>query len=175
MKLRFTLKLSLRKSWSRRLRTLNFMQDTSSFFCAHSALVWSTIWSRLVPFQSSFFAGWATANAMNEQRMMNFIMTKRDRCSSYLVYIPRKKIIMARVRSRPRTVQGRRWYHDWCQWVGHVAIYTKAYRRIVTSTSPGCIVRTYTHKPPTNPPAWPRIFFSFSMVFDYRGLGFNRD
>lgn len=60
----------------------------------------------------------------------------------------------------------RRLHDDCCQWVGHQAIYTET-PAVVPSD-----VRRVAEHPSTAPPTSirPPIFFSFSMVFDYRGL-----
>lgn len=143
----------MRKTWSRRFRTLNFMQETSSFFCAHSIFVWSTIWSMLLPFQRSFFAGWAAANANSEHNTNSFMVSLM--CSRDTL----KKVL--------RTIAG----NDDCTTTDANGLGTRLFirsprRRIVGRSSRSGVPGT--HDAPTS--TRPRIFFSFSMVFDYRGL-----
>lgn len=52
---------------------MNFMQEISSFFLAHSDLVWSIMESMLVPFQNSFLAGCAAAKATKQHKTRTFM------------------------------------------------------------------------------------------------------
>jgi len=153
-----TLKLSLLKTWSSKLNTLNFMQAISSLFCEHSDLDRSTI-SSMALFQFSFLVGCATANA-NRAHKMKILM-------ALAVNYIRLKIREEGSRCTPDS-----WIMNWndrntttdANGLGSTVFI----RRPILSNRTMHVEESRSgalEHSPTSVRVW--IFFSFSMVFDY--------